>query len=964
MLQKILKIFIILLLFLKANETFSQWQIISSGITDNLVDGCFVTDSTGYIISSNGTILKTINAGTTWSINTVLTGTFSSIFHVGIDTIYAGGNCIYRSDDGGNSWNLITNLSFTITDLGFFGSKTGYAIVPNYSYCNWYGLHTFDNFLIYKTLDFGSSWQLDFGGAESTSRFQFINDNSAYITGGGINIVAHCAGPWYNSSKRTNNNGSTWFSVSQPYSGHSYFSFINENIGYFVQPGNTFSINKTIDGGNTLIQSYTEIYDNTIKQCQFINEIDGYLLGKNNIYVTSSNGFGWNNDYVSTGTLNFLFKNPSNLLFGIGNNGLILKKELISSAYTDTIYRIKLNNNSLDFGFVNVDSLLTKSLSVTNTGSASLNLSFESSNDFKINFTNGSFVNNLNVSLNPFQDTIIYVQFSPLQVQHYNDTLLITADSMNTVKIPVDGNGFYGLFGDILQDTVICVDTLRIGSDITIKSSSKLTICAGTYVQIMGDFKITVEGILEALGNSINNIQFALNDTATLWNGIYINNPSYNDTSTFNYCNFILNCNNPFIDIRQGIVNVNYCNFSNKKIGAGAIKMYKFSGPCKLLISNSNIYNTKASAIECSNCDSTFISNCNIYGNTKGVSFSTVYGIFISENNIHDNLQEGVYGFGKLTIQKNKIYNNGGGIYFEGSGVRIENNEIYNNKSTFTGGISGGVNDGGAYINQNLIFNNTSISGNGAGLQLAPDNNFNSPAYVTNNTICNNQTGTNGKGNNFYATPNTSSGLDIKLFNNIIFNVFDSNNNIAWFPSVTHEINFNCINQDSINIWGQNNIDNNPKFIKATDSIGVMSNLGSYDWSLKASSHCINTGDFINTFYLLPLDFAGNQRIYNNRVDIGAFEFQGDFVEEINPTSDTIYSLSLFPNPVNNILTISVNTTNLSEITLYDVASRPVLKKEFIKITTINVRSLAQGIYIYKVRGESGLIKQGKLIKY
>lgn len=968
------KFIFVLLFLLNANIAFAQWQTVSSGVTENLVDGCFVTDSIGFIISSNGVILKTVDAGNTWIQNITLQGVFTSICSVGTDTIYAGGNSIYRSDNGGTSWNLISNLSFTITDLGFFGSQVGFAIVPYYTSCQWSGgTSTYDYFQVYKSVDSGSTWQLDFGNVEKTSHFQFINDSTAYVTGGATNIIVHCAGPWYNNSKRTNDRGNTWIPVLQPNYGHSYFSFISEDTGYFVQPYNTFSIYKTTDGGNSLVASYTEIYDNSIKQCKFINEIDGYLLGRNDVYVTSSNGFYWSNDFSTTDSLNCLFNTPANLLFGVGSNGLIIKKEIIASSYSDTIYRITLDNNSMDFGFVNVDSSFTKTINITNTGSVPLNLSLTSLNDFKISFTNGSFQNNLNATLNTFQDTTIFIQFSPLQAQQYMDTLLITADSLSAVSVPLSGFGYYGISGNILQDTLICVDTLRVGGNLTIKSTAKMTICAGTYVKIMGNFKVTVEGLLEAIGDSINTIDFGVNDTSALWSGIYFNSPILIDTSRLDYCNFLVDCNLPQIDISKGIVNINHSNFSNRK--NDAVSMFKLSSQskCVLLISNSKLYNNKAVAIGCNNCDSSYVTNCDIYGNTNGILFSSGSGIFISENNIYNNLQEGIYGFGRLTIQKNKIFNNGGGIYVSGSGIRIENNEIYNNMSTFTGGISAGVHDGGAYINQNLIFNNSTVLGNGAGLKLAPSNGFYLPAYVTNNTICNNQVGVNGIGNNFYATTNTSSGLDIKLFNNIIYNVADSNSNIGWFPYVTHEIKYNCINQDSINIWGQNNNDSHPKFVNPTDSIGVMSNIGAYDWSLQQSSPCINKGDSLNTFYLLPFDFAGNTRIYNNRVDIGSFEFQGDFVEEVDSSDngsdttsypiDTIYSISLFPNPTNNILNITVNTKNFSEFVLYDAAGRLIFRKVFIEITMIDVYNLPKGIYLYELRDINGIIKKGKFVR-
>ncbi|MBL0339864.1 MAG: T9SS type A sorting domain-containing protein [Bacteroidetes bacterium] len=147
-----------------------------------------------------------------------------------------------------------------------------------------------------------------------------------------------------------------------------------------------------------------------------------------------------------------------------------------------------------------------------------------------------------------------------------------------------------------------------------------------------------------------------------------------------------------------------------------------------------------------------------------------------------------------------------------------------------------------------------------------------------------------------------------------------------------------------------------------------MTTLGTYDWSLTESSHCINSGDSTDTSFLFPFDFAGNPRIYNSRVDIGAYEFQGDFVPEIdtsgNDGDSTDYSFSLFPNPTNDILNIKVNSGNLSEINIYDAASRLILRKEFAEIISVNMQGFSKGIYLYEVKDKNGLIKKGKLVKY
>jgi len=72
---------------------------------------------------------------------------------------------------------------------------------------------------------------------------------------------------------------------------------------------------------------------------------------------------------------------------------------------------------------------------------------------------------------------------------------------------------------------------------------------------------------------------------------------------------------------------------------------------------------------------------------------------------------------------------------------------------------------------------------------------------------------------------------------------------------------------------------------------------------------------------------------------------------------------TVFPNPATNIVTIITSTNDPSQITLCDVASRKLMQQKFIGSTTLNIETLAKGIYLYEVRNENGVVKQGKVVK-
>ena len=71
----------------------------------------------------------------------------------------------------------------------------------------------------------------------------------------------------------------------------------------------------------------------------------------------------------------------------------------------------------------------------------------------------------------------------------------------------------------------------------------------------------------------------------------------------------------------------------------------------------------------------------------------------------------------------------------------------------------------------------------------------------------------------------------------------------------------------------------------------------------------------------------------------------------------------IFPNPVTDKLTVTTGNNDLSEIIIYDMASRKLLQQQFTNTVTLNTAQFAKGMYIYEVRNKSGLVKKGKVVK-
>ena len=107
----------------------------------------FPTDDIGYLVLTDGTVLRTANATQvrpTFTRRTAVPGTAATnapnpanptdIWFTGPDVGYAtvdqgpGGGAIYRTTDGGNTWNPVHNAATGLNGLFFASADVGYAV--------------------------------------------------------------------------------------------------------------------------------------------------------------------------------------------------------------------------------------------------------------------------------------------------------------------------------------------------------------------------------------------------------------------------------------------------------------------------------------------------------------------------------------------------------------------------------------------------------------------------------------------------------------------------------------------------------------------------------------------------------------------------------------------------------------------------------------------------------------------
>ncbi|MEA3475208.1 MAG: choice-of-anchor Q domain-containing protein [Candidatus Cloacimonadota bacterium] len=412
------------------------------------------------------------------------------------------------------------------------------------------------------------------------------------------------------------------------------------------------------------------------------------------------------------------------------------------------------------------------------------------------------------------------------------------------------------------------------------------------YVSPDGDN--TNSGLSE--NEPLKNISFALMEIAsdsTYPNTIFLSNGIYSSSLTDE--KFSFNCRsyisiigedeeNTILDA-ENLSNVFYvCNDNNFFIEnltiqngniylGGGIYFYTDSNPT---IKNVTLKNNTGGAIYCRN-------NCNpIFENVKIKSSPIpVEDVAIS---LYLNCNP---AFINSIIEDNYNVNGGtGAIYCNGnSNPILINTKIINNKGLGASGIT--------------VYNGSEDEG----------------PILINCTICNNLHCDDGTIRQLFNTNLTLINCILRNYaqDEIYFNAQGGPDTVTIsYTNIDGGIGaINTNNNGTIN-WLEGNIDADPMFVDTLNN----------NYQLLQGSPCIDAGTPDTTGLNLPeTDLAGNPRIYNGRIDIGAYEWQGQGIEQ--PDTSFINKLYLFqnkPNPFSSSTTITFISANYERLKDYKLS--------------------------------------------
>ena len=286
----------------------------------------FINTNTGFACGDAGTVLATVNGGTTWTpINITTTYPVRGIYFTsalqgwavcGDPNSYASSGQLWVTNNGGAMWNSVTwpGTPYALLSLQFFNDTTGYIAGTHYTAGT--GADT------YYTSNKGTSWapnpsNIDWNWIYSVS---FRNADTGWMIGD-------------NQTKGqifyTANNGGTWTIQNSTTTFYYGISFPNSKDGFVV--GASGTILATINSG-TAWNTQTSGTSQQLNGVAFPSSETGWTAGNSGtILMTSNAGSNWNAETSgTTQNLNGIYALDTVTAWTVGDGGTILKREAVS----------------------------------------------------------------------------------------------------------------------------------------------------------------------------------------------------------------------------------------------------------------------------------------------------------------------------------------------------------------------------------------------------------------------------------------------------------------------------------------------------------------------------------------------------------------------------------------------------------------------------------------------------------
>ncbi len=271
----------------KTTNAGTDWIKIYDSRIDTSGKITFVDEQNGWLILSN-TLLRSSNGGLNWvqeyEFPPFFGGYNIAFANDSIGFTYTDYRRLYKSVDGGESWSLVTDTLQFIYDISFYKDSIGYLCFTNSTPFFPTGTR-----YIYTTTDKGETWSrsiFELGGLQITvyyDKIRCVSKEECIISSFDESIF----GGTYSRIKTTDS-GTTWntLCVNPPWP--LDYEFISPQISWSISWS---GIMKTTDEGMSWDTLQTFInWDDRNTNFEFFNSEISYLINLNHIYYTND---GW-----------------------------------------------------------------------------------------------------------------------------------------------------------------------------------------------------------------------------------------------------------------------------------------------------------------------------------------------------------------------------------------------------------------------------------------------------------------------------------------------------------------------------------------------------------------------------------------------------------------------------------------------------------------------------------------------
>ncbi|MCU0642825.1 MAG: YCF48-related protein [bacterium] len=341
---------------IKTTNGGSSWTVAhySGGVDSDLYAVCFADQLNGWAAGTNGKILKTVDGGANWASKTIINvNEIKGIFFHDALNGWAVGNRIISSTEkrgvllkttnGGDTWTVLetTNAS-TLNAIQFSSTNVGWAVGSSY-------VADPQNAedIILKTQDGGTTWTPYYSKATlELYSVSFVDDLHGWAVGDG-NVTR-------GSVIHTADGGASWVTQTQPEPTNALWAihFKDQNLGWAV--GERGVLIQTNNGGQLWEADESQVERN-INSIKFASPDVVMAVGNAGIIIRSDDdGAVWKEVSIGTYIWNIYgvdFINPD-IGWVVGPNKKIMKStdggktwSLQASSGSETLHEILFVND-------------------------------------------------------------------------------------------------------------------------------------------------------------------------------------------------------------------------------------------------------------------------------------------------------------------------------------------------------------------------------------------------------------------------------------------------------------------------------------------------------------------------------------------------------------------------------------------------------------------------------------------